>query len=334
VLEAGHPLPDETSLAAGEQLEAFVARIPARAQVLVLLSGGGSALLERLPPGMGLADLRRLNEWLLASGLDIHAMNAIRKRLSLVKGGRLAKHLAPRPVLCLAISDVRGDDPRSIASGPLTPEPAMSRIEAPAAIPDEGRLPEFVRGLLAKAPPLPAPDDPCFQGVRYEIIARNEDAKRAAAEAARARGYRVVVESAFIEGEAVGAGERLAHTLLDSAPGVLHVWGGETTVVLPPRPGRGGRCQALALAAARALRGRENTYLLAAGTDGSDGPTEDAGALVDGASVARGEREGLDAAGALAAADAGTFLEAGGDLIQTGATGTNVMDLMLGLRTG
>jgi hydroxypyruvate reductase len=324
VIEAGHPLPDEASLAAGRRLRDFVTAIPGKDPVLVLLSGGGSALVEQLPDGVGLSDLQRLNTWLLGSGLPIGAMNAIRKRLSLLKGGRLAALLHPRPVWCLAISDVPGDDPRAIASGPLTPEPG-----APA---DESVLPDFVRRLLAHAAPLPVADDPCFSNVRYRIIATNDDAKQAAAMAAVRVGYRAVIEPAFVEGDAVNAGVRLAQMLLDSPAGEIHVWGGETTVKLPARPGRGGRNQALALSAARTLRDQANVLFLAIGTDGSDGPTEDAGALVDGGTIARGSAAGLDAERALTAADAGSFLEASGDLVHTGPTGTNVMDLMIGLR--
>lgn len=323
VIEAGHPLPDAASLAAGAALLAFVERLPPQAPVLVLLSGGASALVEQLPAGMDLEVLRALNAWLLASGLDIHAMNAVRKRLSLIKGGRLAQRLHPRPVLCLAISDVSGDDPRAIGSGPLTPEPGGVEAE---------RLPPFVRTLLDAAPPLPRADDPVFQCVRYEIVACNDDARQAACRAAEALGYRATLMPELLTGDAVATGERLGHALLDAVPGVLQVWGGETTVVLPPQPGRGGRCQTLALAAARQIAGHADLWLLAAGTDGSDGPGDDAGALVDGGTLARGANEGLDAGSALAAADAGAFLEASGDLIQTGPTGTNVMDLVLGWR--
>ncbi len=323
VLEAGHPLPDATSLAAGAALLAFVERLPPQAPVLVLLSGGASALVEALPAGMDLAALRRLNDWLLASGLDIHAMNAVRRRLSLIKGGRLAVSLAPRPVLCLAISDVSDDDPRVIGSGPLTPESGTFE-------PD--RLPPFARALLAAAPPLPPAGHPAFRSVRYEIVACNADARRAAVHTAMALGYRATQMPELLTGEAAVTGARLAQSLRNAAPGSVQVWGGETTVVLPAQPGRGGRCQSLALAAALVLQGQEQAWLLSAGTDGSDGPTADAGALVDGLTVFRGEQEGLEARAALVAADAGSFLEASGDLLQTGPTGTNVMDLVLGLR--
>ncbi len=325
VLEAGHPLPDEASLAAGLQLEKFCARIPREATVLMLLSGGGSALVESLPPGFTLDDLQALNRWLLGSGFDIHAMNAVRKRLSRLKGGRLAALLAPRHVVCLAISDVAGDDPRAIASGPLV-------ADERGALPDLARMPARARAALQSAPPLPRADDACFAHVRFEIVATNDHAKQAAAGEARRRGYTVAIEPEFLSGDALLTGADLARRLLADAAGVLRIWGGETTVVLPDRPARGGRSQALALSAALTLAGHASVWLLAAGTDGSDGPTEDAGALVDGDTVARGVQAGLDARAALAATDAGTFLEASGDLVHTGPTGTNVMDLVLGLR--
>lgn len=325
VRETGHPVPDDASLAAGAALLAFADAIPRDAHVLVLLSGGASALVESLPAGADLALLQRLNRWLLGSGRDIAAMNRVRKRLSLIKGGRLAQRLAPRPVTCLAISDVPGDDPRFIGSGPLVPD------ETAAHEPIDGAPPD-VRSALLAAPPLPGAGDPCFAGVRFEIVARLADAKQAAADAARPRGLNAVVHPEFVAGDAIAAGTRLAQAVLVSAPGVLQVWGGETTVQLPPHPGRGGRNQSLGLSAARALQGRADVLLLAAGTDGTDGPTPDAGALVDGGTIERGAGEGRDADAALARADAGGFLEASGDLIQTGPTGTNVMDLVLGWR--
>ena len=326
VLEAGHPLPDEHSLAAGQALLDFAARIPLGASVLVLLSGGASALVELLPHGATLGDLHALNEWLLASGLDIVAMNRMRKRLSLIKGGRLAKLLSPRPVLCLAISDVPGDDPRVIGSGPLAADNTL------LATRDTTGLPPVVAEALRYGLPALSAEDACFRNVQFKIIARLDDAKRAAAEAARQLGYRVTLHPEFIDGDALAAGTRLAQALLAVPAGEIQVWGGETTLVLPPQPGRGGRNQSLALSAARVLAGKKNVWFLSIGTDGSDGPTPDAGALVDGGTITRGEIDGQNASQALAAAGAGTFLEASGDLIQTGPTGTNVMDLMLGLR--
>jgi glycerate 2-kinase len=325
VLQAGHPLPDEQSLVAGQRLIDFAAAIPPGASVLVLLSGGASALVEALPEGVHLAQLRALNDWLLASGLDIVAMNRLRKRLSCIKGGRLAKLLSPRPVLCLAISDVPGDDPGVIGSGPVVADASLQTAS------DMADLPAYLAKLLSTCPPAPAEDDVCFQNVNYAVIARLEDAKRAAAEAARQSGYRVMLHPEFIHGDALKAGAELTQALLSASTGEVQVWGGETTLTLPPNPGQGGRNQSLALAAALALRGQNQVWFLSAGTDGTDGPTADAGALVDGNTIARGEAEGLSAQQALTAFDAGHFLAASGDLIQTGPTGTNVMDLMIGL---
>ncbi len=324
VREAGHPVPDLRSLEAGTALRDFVRRLPRNAVVLVLLSGGASALVEQLPDGVSLDDLRRLTDWLLGSGLDIAAMNRIRKRVSRIKGGRLAEMLHPRPVHCLAISDVPGNEPGAIGSGPL--------VAAAGSEPEQTALPDFVNRMLAHSAPLPLVGAPCFDAVHFKIIATLEDAKQAAARAARTRGAEAQVEPKFLEGDAAEAGTRLAQALLKSRGGVVHVWGGETTVRLPSRPGRGGRNQQLALAAALELQGHRGAHLLAVGTDGTDGPTADAGALVDGGTVARAAVHGLSAAEALARADAGTFLEASGDLVNTGPTGTNVMDLVLGWR--
>ena len=322
VREAGHPVPDAASLEAGEALWAFAGELPSRARVLLLLSGGASALAECLPPGLDRETLVRFNRWALGSGLDIRAVNGLRQRLSLIKGGRLAARLAPRPVCCLALSDVPGDDPALIGSGPVSP--------ASGAPVPEG-VPEFLRGPLAAAPP--PPDPACFRQVEYHIVGRLRDAMEAAAGAARERGYTPVVHERMITGEAAVQGRALARALVEGAPG-LHVWGGETTVALPPQPGRGGRNQHLALAAAGVLAGEPGCYLLSAGTDGSDGPGGDAGALVDGGTLARGREAGLDPDRALDRADAGPFLEAAGDLLRTGPTGTNVMDLLLGLKAG
>lgn len=326
VLEAGHPLVDETSLEAGRKLLAFVDRIPKEAAVLVLISGGASALVEALPPEIDLDQFQKINRWILGSGLDINDYNRIRRRLSRIKGGRLAKLLSPRRVLCLVVSDVPGNDLRAIGSGPLVADEDLRR---PLTL---RGLPDFIVEALKHMPPAPAPDDACFQNVIREIVATLDNAKSAAVEAAKELGYQSVLETSFISGDALEAGARLAKKLLRSDAGTIHVWGGETTVTLPESPGRGGRNQSLALAAAMMLQGHDDTWFLAAGTDGTDGPTDDAGALVDGGTVTRGEQAGQNAKQALAKADAGSFLEASGDLVQTGPTGTNVMDIMLGLK--
>lgn len=327
VWEAGHPLVDDTSLEAGRGLLDFVERMPAGASVLVLISGGASALVEALPPQISLEEFQKINRWVLGSGLDINDYNRIRRRLSRLKGGRLAKLLFPRQVLCLVVSDVPGNDLRAIGSGPLV---ADEELRNPFIRKD---LPAFISEAMRYMPPAPLPDDPCFENVRREIVATLDDAKSAAVQAAKELGYPGALETAFISGDALETGTRLANKLLRAEAGTIHVWGGETTVKLPESPGRGGRNQSLALAAALMLQGREDVWFLAAGTDGTDGPTDDAGALVDGGTIARGQAVGLDARQSLTRADAGSFLEVSGDLIQTGPTGTNVMDIMLGLRT-
>jgi hydroxypyruvate reductase len=319
-IEAGHPVPDADSLYAGERLLAFLAAADKR-PLLFLISGGASSLVEAPVPGVDLDFIARSNRWLLASGLDIVQMNLVRKGLSRIKGGGLLAHLGRRQVHALAISDVPGDRLSAIGSGLLVPEAELARALTALSLPQWLR--ERLQAGLAQrqAPP---PNVPALQ-----IVANLRLAKEAAAARARELGYEVRPQAPFLEGDAAETGRRLAKTVLAGPPGIS-IWGGETTVELPPQPGRGGRNQHLALAAATQLAGNESCYLLAAGTDGTDGPTEDAGALVDGQTLRRGMQEGLDADQCLAAADAGRFLEASGDLLTTGPTGTNVMDLVIG----
>lgn len=322
VLESAHPIPDQRSLDAGQALLDFLDAAPADAQFLFLLSGGASSLLEVLPSGSQLDDLQQLNRFLLGSGADIHAINRLRQACSLIKGGRLASRLSGRQTWVLAISDVEGDDPAIIGSGPLSPVDSM-----PVA-PEE--LPPALRKLRVTTAPL-RPGDAAFRSIHYSIIASNDKALNAAALRAQALGLAVHRHGQFLRGEAADLGAKLAETLLQGPPGI-HLWGGEPTVTLPAAPGRGGRMQSLALAAARLLDGHKGVYLLAAGTDGSDGPGDDAGAVVDGGTVERCRKSGHDPLTALAAADAGTALAASGDLLHTGPTGTNVMDIVIGMK--
>jgi hydroxypyruvate reductase len=292
VHESSHPLPDTRSLAAGTRLLAFVDEMPRSVQPLFLISGGASSLVEVLAPGVTLDELLRLNVEGLARALPIEMLNARRREVSLVKGGRLAERMRGRGALALFLSDVPGDDPAVIGSGLL----------GPAGSPDD---------------------------VERVIVASIDEARCAV----RDRAAELVVDapperfSARVERLAV----QIAHeTALGSA--ALHVWGGESVIELPEHPGRGGRNQHLALAAARLIAGRDDVFLLAVGTDGTDGPTLDAGALVDGETCARVACAGVDVDEALRRADAGTALEAAGDLVHTGPTGTNVGDLVLGLK--
>jgi len=319
-LEAAHPVPDESSLAAGQQLLEFMKRLPSGYPVLVLISGGTSALVEVLASGVTLADLQRVNRWLLGSGLDIHAMNKIRKSLSAIKGGRLATYLEGHPVENLLISDVPGDDLSAIGSGLLTWHEEIT-------LPDS--LPGWLSDLTAKALPLAKSVD--FSNIIQHLIATPATARAAAGEMAKRLGYQVFNQPALIVGGAESAGLMLGQQLCAAKPGI-YIWSSETTVQLPENPGQGGRCQTLALAAASELAERKDVFLLAAGTDGNDGPGKMAGALVDGGTLERGNRKGFDLQACLKNADAGSFLTASGDLIETGPTGTNVMDVLIGLR--
>ncbi|HET9390468.1 MAG TPA: DUF4147 domain-containing protein [Steroidobacteraceae bacterium] len=295
ICESAHPVPDQRSLDAGQSLLRWMEALPEAAQPLFLISGGASSLVEVLEEGVTLAQLGRLNEEGHASGIAIGELNARRGRLSRIKGGRLAALLAGRPARAFFISDVPGDDPAVIGSG----------IMGPAST---------------------GPDH-----VERTIVASLDHALDAVAAAARKLNLDVQRASKRFDGEAVRLAIRFSHELhLSTAQGC--VWGGESTVRLPEHPGRGGRNQHLALAAARQLAGQSRMLLLAAGTDGTDGPTEDAGAVVDGETCARVALAELDADDCLRRADAGTALAASGDLISTGPTGTNVGDLVIGLK--
>ena len=323
VVESSHPVPDSSSLAAGRALVDFVDAIPSDADALALVSGGASALVEVLPEGFDASDLARVNEYLLAAGHPIGVVNRVRKRISRIKGGRLAQRLAARRTLALAISDVPGDDPKVIGSGLL-----IAHSSDDVSI-DEFDLPSWLKEIGDRSPPLF--DARVASRVRTEIVARPADARAAAVATYRAAGMDVVEHRDLLEGDALEVGRRIGRKIAGGNPGA-HVWASETTVTLPPRPGRGGRCQSLALAAALEMRGCAGVWVLAAGTDGTDGPGVDAGAIVDAGTVARGVAAGLDPERSLRAADAGTFLHASGDLVHTGPTGTNVLDLVVALK--
>jgi glycerate 2-kinase len=296
--ESGHPLPDARSLASGARLLAFVDEIPHSARPLFLVSGGASSLVEVLAPGVALEELLRLNLEGIARALPIEALNARRREVSLLKGGRLAARVRGRGALALFLSDVPGDDPAVIGSGLLGPAGSPDRPESS--------------------------DD-----IERVVVASIDEARRAVCD--RAAGLVVDAPPERFSGRVERLAVRMAHeTALGTA--ALHVWGGESVIDLPEHPGRGGRNQHLALAAARLIAGRDDVFLLAAGTDGTDGPTLDAGALVDGETCARIACAGVDVDQALRRADAGTALEAAGDLVHTGPTGTNVGDLVLGLK--
>ncbi len=339
VLGGGHPLPDRAGAAASARLLAAVQTAGPDVLVLAVLSGGASALLEVPAPGVALDDLRALTAALLAAGADIAALNTVRRHCSLVKGGGLARAARGAAGLwALVLSDVVGDDPAVIASGPTVADPTtfaealavLERLPArsvPAAI-----RAHLERGAAGRAAETVKPGDPVLARTATVIVGGNRHAVEAAAAEARARGYATRVLARPFTGDAAEAGRHLAATILALPPsgGAALVGGGETTVRVVAG-GRGGRCQHLALAAAVVLAGSD-AVLLAAGTDGVDGPTDAAGACVDGGTVARARARGYDAAAALAATDSFPLLEATGDLVRSGPTGTNVADVVVALR--
>ncbi len=317
-LHGGHPLPDAHSLAAGEQLLAFIDAATPEHHLLFLLSGGCSSLVEVLRADVDLATLQRVNHWLLGSGLDIVSINLVRRALSTIKGGRLAQRLGKHAATALLISDVPGDAPDVIGSGLLcSPRTATSGMPP---------LPGWLRRLVNAA----LPTAPNGVPVEHRVVATLDMALAAAAERGRAQGHPAQVMAERLSGTAQSVAAAIAGYLSGAQPGV-YLWGGETSVVLPERPGRGGRNQHLALSAALALADCP-VLLLAAGTDGNDGTTDAAGAIIDGGTAKRIAARGLDAEARLRAADAGSCLAASGDLLETGPTGTNVMDMVIGLK--
>jgi len=317
VMAGGHPVPDEASLAAGEAALELAAAVTPQRPVLLLVSGGASSLLEALPPGVSLEDLQRFTAWALGSGREIEDVNAVRRRLSRVKDGRLLAALSRGRVEGYFISDVPGDDPSLVGSG------LLARAADPSL---PAGLPGWVLAMTHRA----AAPGATLPVIPLRCVGRLDDARIAMADVARPV-MPVSCPPGRVGGCAVDAARSLCAQLKGRGEGLL-VLGGETTVVLPDSPGRGGRNQHLALAAAMEIAGHDDLLVLSAGSDGSDGNTPDAGALVDGGTLQRGEDGGFDAARCLAAADSGHLLEASGDLVHTGATGTNVGDLVLALR--
>jgi glycerate 2-kinase len=334
-----HPVPGVGSFRAGRALLEFVRRSRPEDVVLFLISGGGSAVAE-VPVGrVTPEDLSRTTELLLASGAPIGAMNAIRRHLSGLKGGQLAVAAGPARFATMALSDVVGDAPEDIASGPTVADPSSFRdaIQAVRRFDLSRRLPSRVtqhlsEGVLGRLAETPKPGDTRFRGAPFVLVGSNRLALRAAARAARELGYRTEVAKRPIVGETRPAGVRFARRLVASTenPPRALLAGGETTVVLGSRPGHGGRNQEFALSAARTLAGR-NAVVLSAGTDGIDGPTDAAGGWVDGTTWSRSSALGLDLLDALARHATYDALDRLGSLLKTGPTGTNVMDLHVGL---
>ena len=338
VMEAAHPVPDAAGLAASEALMAAVSDLTADDLVVALVCGGGSALLPAPLPGLTLDDEIALNQVLLASGAPIGAMNAIRKQISAIKGGRLAAMAHPARVVSLVVSDVPGDDPAQVASGPTVPD-ASDRARAMALIDAYGiAVPPAVLAHLQEAPEdAPDPNDPRFGANEVVVIASAAKSLEAAARAAAAQGVEAVILSDAIEGEARVVGmmhgaiaREVAHKNRPFQRPVVILSGGETTVTLRGKGqkiGRGGRNTEFLLSLAQGIEGEAQISGFAADTDGIDGSEDNAGAFADGDTMMRMRRAAIDPAAALGANDAYSAFAAVADLFEPGPTGTNVNDL-------
>ncbi len=340
VLRGEHPEPGEASERAGREVLALVERMSSDAHLLVLLSGGASALISVPADGLALGDKRRATATLMRAGADIHALNTVRKHASAIKGGWLA---ARTPAACrtLAMSDVIGNDLSVIGSGPTVAD-SSTYADALHVLERFGGSGAYPRSLVARLEQgahgdqleTPKPGDPRLSRSIASVVGGRDDAMRGAAAAARAKGYHTLVDDRPVRGEARHAGHVHVQTVLEraaTAPRPLCVVSsGETTVTVMGE-GLGGRNQEFALASVDLLAAFDGTVVLASiGTDGVDGPTSAAGALADSTTASRARRAGLSAREAyLAANDSHSFFKAIGDLIHTGPTGTNVGDLQV-----
>ena len=340
--ECGHPVPDGRGVRGAERIADIVRGAGKRDLIVCVISGGASALLPMPAAPVTLEEKRATTSLLLACGANIHEINAVRKHISRIKGGQLARLAYPAQVLALLVSDVVGDDLDVIGSGPTAPDASTFagaqaildkyglRERIPAAVRE--RIERGVRGEIAETP---KPGDPAFERTTNLIVGSNRLAVDAAARKARELGLRPVVLSTVIEGEArevarmhAAIAREVRATGRPLKPPLCLISGGETTVTLRGN-GLGGRNQEFVLAAAIDLAGSNEVVVLSGGTDGTDGPTDAAGAIADGATLERAGRLGLDARQFLAENDSYRFFDALGDLLKTGPTGTNVMDLRL-----
>ncbi len=342
VHECGHPVPDEAGVRGAEAIRKLAQRADARTLVLCLISGGGSALSPAPAEGITLSEKQETTRLLLGCGATIHELNAIRKHLSGIKGGRLARMVAPARGIALVMSDVVGDSLDVIASGPMKADSSSFEecldivrkydLETRISVSVLRRLEAGARGEIEETPKA---GDPALCGVWHRIVGSNREAVSAARDRAKALGYHTLILSSQIEGEtrevaSVHAG--IAKEIAASGQPVLRpacvLSGGETTVTIRG-DGKGGRNQEFALAGAMAIEGMRDVVLFSAGTDGTDGPTDAAGGMVDGGTVARAFEKGLDPHDFLERNDSYAFLDQVGDLVVTGPTGTNVMDVRL-----
>ena len=340
--EASHPVPDERGIKGAEEILALVKDAGERDLVLCLMSGGGSALLVAPADGVTLKDKQEVTRLLLACGADIHEINSIRKHLSRAKGGGLARFAYPATVVSLILSDVIGDDLNVIASGPAVPDTSsfddtrqiLDKYDIWNQVPPSVRS-RIERGLKGEIEDTPKAGDAVFKRCYSKLVGTNIQALKAAESKADKLGYGTLILSSTVEGEAREVAKVLtaiAREVRDSgnpvaAPACI-LCGGETTVTIRG-DGKGGRNQELALAAALAIDGLGNIVVLAGGTDGNDGPTDAAGAIVDGHTLARARTEGLNPFDYLSRNDSYHFFQPLEDLVITGPTRTNVMDVYM-----
>jgi len=338
--EAGHPTPDESGWRATRELAELVAKMDRKSLVVFLLSGGGSALLPMPVEGITLEEKMATTNLLLKSGASIAEMNIIRKHLSQIKGGQLARLANPATLVSLILSDVVGDSIDVIASGPTVGDPStfqdcrviLERYSLSEKLPSSVRC-YLEAGLRGEVPETPKPNDPIFSNSYTTLVGNNLQALKAAAEKAKMLGYHTLILSSMIEGdttEAAGFHSALLREIVRSghpvAPPACLISGGETTVVVRGK-GKGGRNLEFSLAAALDIEGLTDVCLLSGGTDGTDGPTDAAGAVVDGKTITRALTKGLNPREFLAENDSYHFFQHLDDLLITGPTNTNVMDL-------
>jgi len=340
IVEAAHPVPDARGQAASERIVALVEEASEEDLVIVLISGGGSALLPLPTTGITLSDLAATNELLLRSGARIQEINTVRKHLSQVKGGQLARHAFPARVLALVLSDVPGDPLHAIASGPTVGDPTtfhqaeqiLRQYHVWSDLPNSVRE-RIKTGTRGESSETPKPGDDVLQRVITTIIGSGSDAAEAALVEAESLGYHTLLLTTTLEGEARELGKLLAALAREEASRnrplpypALIMAAGETTVTVKGT-GKGGRNQELALSAALGIEGISHVVIASLGTDGRDGPTDAAGGMVDGETVGRMLEQGINPQEYLDRNDSYRALEKAGDLILTGPTGTNVADL-------
>jgi hydroxypyruvate reductase len=340
--EASHPVPDERGVSGTEEIFSLVRNADEQDLVICLISGGGSALLVAPAEGISLKDKQEVTQLLLDCGATIHEINTIRKHLSRVKGGGLARLAHPATVVSLILSDVIGDDLDVIASGPTVTDSStfpeakqvLDRYEIWDRIPLSVQK-HMEKGVKGEIEETPKPGDPSFQSDSWELVGTNLQALKAARKEAEQQGYHTIILSGMIEGETGEVAK--VHTAIAKeavrsgnphVPPLCVLSGGETTVTIKGK-GRGGRNQEFALAAALEIEGEKHIVVLSGGTDGTDGPTDAAGAIADGDTLVRARAKGLDPLDYLHRNDSYTFFEALDDLLMTGPTRTNVMDVRI-----